>query len=259
MQNNIGYPPAVAALMQAYKVECDEDVADVLQKGGIDPATIKHVFYRYVHPSSLFKCILTFKDASSHLHCDHMGDLTKFPSAEIVLAADAKVLLKDAYPKNPNAYFEELPAGRPVTYLRFSPDASSQHKTLSPFSTFERAVDFYGDGSFYIVEAPGHIPGHFGALARVAPNSFVFFAADMCHNRECYAPGTRQVSGGNHVDVAVARETVTRLIKMDKEVQNVVIVLSHDKDREVEMPLFPHELCPWVVAEINKRKLMERE
>lgn len=43
------------------------------------------------------------------------------------------------------------------------------------------ATDFYGDGSLYILDTPGHWPGHVCALARTTPDTFVFLGGDMCH------------------------------------------------------------------------------
>lgn len=160
-------------------------------------------------------------------------------------------MLKDAYPINPNAHIEALPAGHPVRYLDFS----GGHKVLSPLGTFERAIDFYGDGSLYLVEAPGHVAGHLCALARVAPNSFIFLAADTCHNRECYCPGVRLVGPRMHTNLEVARDTVCRLTRLNKEADNVVVVLAHERERQDEMPFFPNELGPWVVEEIERKKL----
>ena len=46
------------------------------------------------------------------------------------------------------------------------------------------AVDFFGDASLYLLDAPGHATGHVCALARTtaAPPSFVFMGADACHH-----------------------------------------------------------------------------
>ncbi|KAJ7578411.1 hypothetical protein C8J56DRAFT_1059867 [Mycena floridula] len=44
------------------------------------------------------------------------------------------------------------------------------------------AVDFFGDGSFYLLDVPGHCPGHMAGLARVTPTSFILLAGDAFHN-----------------------------------------------------------------------------
>lgn len=43
------------------------------------------------------------------------------------------------------------------------------------------ATDFYGDGSLYLLDTPGHWPGHICALARTTPDTFVFLGGDICH------------------------------------------------------------------------------
>ena len=48
---------------------------------------------------------------------------------------------------------------------------------IGPFG----AHDFYGDGSLYLLDTPGHWPGHLAALARTTPDTFLFLGGDMCH------------------------------------------------------------------------------
>jgi hypothetical protein len=52
------------------------------------------------------------------------------------------------------------------------------------------AHDFFDDGSFYLLNAPGHTIGHFRALARISslPDSFVFMGADVCHHAGEFRP-----------------------------------------------------------------------
>lgn len=46
------------------------------------------------------------------------------------------------------------------------------------------AYDFFGDGSFYLLDLPGHATGHLGGLARTSssPDTFIFMGADVCHH-----------------------------------------------------------------------------
>lgn len=115
-------------------------------------------------------------------------------------------------------------------------------------------MDFYGDGSFYLVDAPGHMPGHTVGLARVAPNSFVLLAGDMCHHRDAYNPGVRLIPENMHRDIEKARQTVTKLAELNREYANVVIILAHELQRKEEMPFFPQDLAGWVADEVEKRK-----
>jgi hypothetical protein len=45
------------------------------------------------------------------------------------------------------------------------------------------AFDYFGDGSFYLLDSPGHAVGHLCGLARttVAPATFVLMGGDVCH------------------------------------------------------------------------------
>jgi len=46
------------------------------------------------------------------------------------------------------------------------------------------AIDFFGDGSFYLLDTPGHAIGHMGALARTTtnPDTFIFMGGDLSHH-----------------------------------------------------------------------------
>ena len=126
---------------------------------------------------------------------------------------------------------------------------------VSPFGPYERAVDFYGDGSLYLVDSPGHLLGHLAAAARIAPNSFLFLAGDTCHNRICYSPGERLISELNHMDIETARHTVKRLVKLNDEYPNVIIMIAHDAELAKQMPFFPSsDLKDWALAEIERRR-----
>lgn len=59
-------------------------------------------------------------------------------------------------------------------------DFSSSCLSAGPF----RLLDFFHDGSFYIVHTPGHAIGHISALVRTTakPDSFMFLGGDLCHH-----------------------------------------------------------------------------
>lgn len=43
------------------------------------------------------------------------------------------------------------------------------------------AHDYFGDGSFYLLDVPGHAIGHMCGLARTTSTSFILLGADACH------------------------------------------------------------------------------
>jgi glyoxylase-like metal-dependent hydrolase (beta-lactamase superfamily II) len=45
-----------------------------------------------------------------------------------------------------------------------------------------RAFDYFGDGSFYLLDCPGHAVGHICGLARTTRDTFVLLGGDACHH-----------------------------------------------------------------------------
>lgn len=92
------------------------------------------------------------------------------------------------YPTNKDAPFPESDiAGRAVHEFDFSSAAAQEGKgkgkgglQIGPFN----AIDFFGDGSFYLLDSPGHTVGHICGLARTstAPDTFIFMGGDASHH-----------------------------------------------------------------------------
>lgn len=191
----------------------------------------------------------------SHIHWDHVGDPSLFPNAEIVMGSDAQRILENrVYPANHDGVMQQLPKSVKKTFIDFK-SRNGQFKRISPFGTFEDAVDFFGDGSFYVVNTPGHCPGHISAVARVAKDTFVFLAGDLCHHRETYGPERRLIRDRTYEDVDTARDTVRRLASLNNANPNVIIILAHEPERLLEgMPLYPRDIRDWAVAMVERRK-----
>lgn len=52
------------------------------------------------------------------------------------------------------------------------------------------ALDYFGDGSFYLLDVPGHAIGHMCGLARTTSSTFVLLGADACHFAGSLRPST---------------------------------------------------------------------
>ncbi|KAL0573959.1 hypothetical protein V5O48_008000 [Marasmius crinis-equi] len=151
------FPPALRAMTVAvkeYGMKCNRDVVDQLLEGGIELESVEAVIW-------------------SHTHFDHIGDMSRWPHTTKLIVGPGSD--RKTYPTVPDAHLLESDfAGREVQELSFID--SSLKIAGAP------AIDFFGDGSLYILDLPGHLPGHLGALARVKPNSFVAFGGDTCHH-----------------------------------------------------------------------------
>jgi glyoxylase-like metal-dependent hydrolase (beta-lactamase superfamily II) len=124
----------------------------------------------------------------SHNHFDHVGDISRFPSSvELVVGSGVRAASWPGWPTVADAgVLDADMAGRAVREVSF--DGGLQ---IGRF----RAHDFFGDGSFYLLDAPGHAVGHLCGLARTCAGdeseaSFVFMGADACHHAGVLRPSS---------------------------------------------------------------------
>ncbi|RKK10095.1 hypothetical protein BFJ65_g15395 [Fusarium oxysporum f. sp. cepae] len=126
----------------------------------------------------------------SHWHWDHVGDGSKFPaSTDIVVGPGFTQNFVPGWPENP----ESPVLARDLEGHRIhEPDFTMN---VAGFPAF----DYFGDGSFYLLDVPGHAIGHICGLARTTPHTFVFMGGDCCHYAGVlrptrYLPLPKQVS-----------------------------------------------------------------
>lgn len=118
----------------------------------------------------------------SHAHPDHIGRPSLFPStASLIVGPGVKEAYFPGYPTIPDApvlarEFE----GRDVRELDFS----STEIEIGGL----KALDYFNDGSFYLLSAPGHAVGHINALARTTEDTFMYFAGDSFHHSSVLRP-----------------------------------------------------------------------
>nr|GAT47775.1 metallo-beta-lactamase superfamily protein [Mycena chlorophos] len=155
-QDVSGLTPAARELFTAgeFVEGIKMDVVAQLKAGGVSMEEIETVIW-------------------SHAHFDHTGDMTKFPnSTNLVIGPETNMTI---YPADPNSYVQASDfAGRNVTKVDFA-------KSNLTFNGL-KAVDYFGDGSFYLMDTPGHFPGHLTGLARVTPTSFIVLGGDSFHH-----------------------------------------------------------------------------
>ncbi|KAL0944516.1 metallo-beta-lactamase superfamily protein [Colletotrichum truncatum] len=144
----------------------DNGIDEVLQEGGVDLNSIDYCIW-------------------SHAHFDHRGDVSVFPKSTSLIVGPGYLSDKERHGGvgDPEAAPEF--EGRPLREAQFDSDLK-----IGKF----RAQDFFGDGSLYLLDAPGHQPEHICALARTTPSSapegstFVFLGGDICHFAGVFRP-----------------------------------------------------------------------
>ncbi|EME79359.1 uncharacterized protein MYCFIDRAFT_204792 [Pseudocercospora fijiensis CIRAD86] len=145
-------------IIESFDVQ--KHVAEILAENGVDPKEFEGVIW-------------------SHWHFDHTGDMSTFPvSTKLIVGEGFKENFMPGYPIDPNAWTLESDfEGREVVEVPFS---ESGGLNIGKF----RAFDYFGDGSFYILDTPGHAIGHVNALARtsVSPPEFLHLCGDSAHH-----------------------------------------------------------------------------
>ncbi|KAM0323162.1 hypothetical protein ACHAQA_009012 [Verticillium albo-atrum] len=169
------YPPHIVSVIQSMTsgpgatIEVPKSFTEVLEDGGVSPESVDAVIW-------------------SHTHWDHIGRPSLFPpSTDLIVGEGTLDFFGPGYPESSTSpYLSRELANRTVTELKF-PASAARIGGLA-------ALDYFGDGSFYILEAPGHETGHINALARVTarPPTFIFMGADSFHNAAQLRP-SRQV------------------------------------------------------------------
>lgn len=216
----------------------------------------------------------------SHNHFDHIGDPSTFPpTTDLVVGPGFKEQYYPGYPINPEAsILESDTRGRNFREV----DIQKEGKGLK-IGRFN-AIDYFSDGSFYLLDAPGHSIGHLCGFARVtsSPESFVFLGADACHHAGLfrpteYLPLPKKISpspiqrfGGFCPGAMLqqvqprksanepfltpskiafpchddALETIEKIKELDA-VDNIFVIISHDASLKGQIEEFPNSINDW--------------
>lgn len=214
--------------------EVKQTAAESLEAGGVLPSSVDLVVL-------------------SHLHWDHVGDPSPFTNAEFILGEGSKQAFVDPDScHSPIAFSSIRP---PEDRLRFI-TASELNVAIGPYP---HAMDIFGDGSMYIVDASGHADGHINILARTSPDgAWILLGADSAHHPDlitgkmqiaCHVDAKTGAVTCSHQYREVAEENIRRM-KSLLELPRVQILVAHDivwyeenKGKEV---FLPHTISPLV-------------
>lgn len=169
----------------------------------------------------------------SHVHYDHHGDPEDFPKSQFLIGHGAMDVLKNGL-------------GGVASHQHFVPDTlpddrsgelpnpkGSEWKPLGPFPA---TLDLFDDGSVYVIDTPGHLPGHVNLLCRTK-EKWICLCGDAFHDRRLLtgekAIGTWDLNGMTmciHVDKEAAAESINRLREFGQLVGDQVEILAAHED-----------------------------
>lgn len=187
------------------------------------------------------------------MHWDHVGEPRDFPKTTFVVGHGSLDVLHSRCSslRGGHSFFEEdlLPVGRtielsaPTNLSRTSDQAMPPEgvpnfsRDWKPHASLPRTLDLFNDGSVYIVDAPGHLPGHINLLVQTSHGK-VYLGGDACHDRRLLT-GEKEIgewedAHGNtcciHADRAAAEATIEQIRQLEKD--GVEIIFSHDVEWE---------------------------
>ena len=179
---------------------------------------------------------MKYTDENSDHHWDHVGDASTFPgSTEIVVGPGFKDAHLPGYPQRKEATLLETDfEGRSLREIRFD-----KQTKIGRFHSF----DYFGDGSFYLLDTPGHTVGHICGLARTSsnPDTFVFMGGDASHHGgefrpTQYTPIPKEIKpsplkrrAGGHVCPGDLLQQIHRKGSADEPFYLVTKNFAHDK------------------------------
>jgi hypothetical protein len=159
-----------------WTITVQKDVRDILESASVDVAggAIKGIVW-------------------SHYHFDHTGDPSRFPSSTKLIVGPgfkARFPRENTWPNKENSPLrEDMWARRELVEVT----SEAFEKSGIRVGRF-RAVDWWGDGSFFFLDTPGHLLGHLCALARTTAadgegdDSFIFMGGDAAHHGGEFRP-----------------------------------------------------------------------
>jgi glyoxylase-like metal-dependent hydrolase (beta-lactamase superfamily II) len=190
-------------------------VAAQLKEGGLDPRNVDMVML-------------------SHVHYDHHGDPEDFLNAKFMVGNGAMNVLKNGL-------------GGIASHQHFEPDTLPYDRSSElsdpkctdwePLGPFPAALNLFKDGSVFVIDTPGHLPGHINLLCRTK-NRWLCLCGDSFHDKRLLTGekeiGTWTGPEGNtlciHLDKESAAKSIERLRELEKIGSGQVeLIAAHDE------------------------------
>ncbi|KAI9002508.1 hypothetical protein DFJ74DRAFT_695862 [Hyaloraphidium curvatum] len=220
----------------------------------------------------------------SHVHFDHVGDPTIWPESAKMVVGDFTAF-GPGYPEDNDSPMHAAE----LTKHKWT-DLKTGGFKWQPVGAFDRAIDWFGDGSLFFCDAPGHLPGHLTALCRIKAGpepEYILLGGDAAH-RLCLYHGWKVHDGHSeddrcrigkysftatgleygpeqplsvHLDDTQAYTTMAKLARMDAE-DNVIVIVAHETELDGTLPMYPKDAHGWKEGkwkELRAKKLAEEK
>ena len=181
----------------------DKTLTDQLAEIGLKPTDIARV-------------------AISHTHGDHIGNVSLFSNAAIMVQRAEYSWINS--PNGPNDNVNQLMAL-----------ARELLGTPKKLQLIDGDTDVYGDGSVTLVFTPGHTPGHQSLLVHLKNSGFIILSGDVVHSEENFDKNVVPSLNTNKADSIASMEKIRQIIATYK----ATLFINHDKKQTDKLKLLP--------------------
>ncbi|CAK7225360.1 hypothetical protein SEUCBS140593_005878 [Sporothrix eucalyptigena] len=185
----------------AGEITVEKDAHTILKEGCLEPDSIEAIIW-------------------SHAHVDHTGNPALFgQNTGLVIGPGFGSCTCNSGPgsddhdheKTDQALQPHIFPGYPADPESLLLESDYKGRNLRELTSAEfdragitiaglRALDYFGDGSFYLLDTPGHSPGHLCGLARVQEDHFILMLGDGIHHMAELRPNPYKPLPQKYVD-----------------------------------------------------------
>jgi len=160
--------------------------------------------------------------AISHTHGDHIGNVTLFPDAEILIQRTEYEWIHGG--NGPNENVNQLMA------LARRLMGNPRNLRLT-----DGDLDVFGDGSITLISTPGHTPGSQSLLVHLRNSGFIILSGDVVHLEENFAKSRVPTLNTDKQASIESMERIRQIIKTYK----AIMFINHDKKQTDGLKLLP--------------------
>ncbi|SDN42702.1 N-acyl homoserine lactonase family protein [Afipia sp. GAS231] len=160
--------------------------------------------------------------AISHTHGDHIGNVTLFPDAEILIQRTEYEWIHGG--NGPNENVNQLMA------LARRLMGNPRNLRLT-----DGDLDVFGDGSVTLISTPGHTPGSQSLLVHLKNSGFIVLSGDVVHLEENFAKSRVPSLNTDKQASIESMERIRQIIKTYK----AIMFINHDKKQTDGLKLLP--------------------
>jgi glyoxylase-like metal-dependent hydrolase (beta-lactamase superfamily II) len=155
----------------------------------------------------------------SHYHGDHIGQVSSFPKATLLIGkGDWDLLTSPKPPENANT-------------APFATWIKGEGKVES----VPQDKDVFGDGSVIMLYTPGHTPGHHSLLVKLPQTGAVVLMGDLAHFHENYDNNGVPAFNFDRAQTLASLDRVKKIVAGTK----ATVVIQHDARDIAKLPAFP--------------------